>query len=47
MPKSSTINIILCHKIFDYLYKNESNLKEKIHELKVRLDKIIRYWIEK
>lgn len=47
MPKSSTMSIILWRKIFHFLSHCDNYMKDKLLELKLRLDKIIHYWVEK
>ena len=45
MPKSSTMSLLLWKKIFEFLTKCDSYMQEKIYELKLRLDKIVKYWV--
>jgi uroporphyrinogen-III synthase len=48
MPKASTMSVLLWRKILEFMLKDGGReyMREKLKELKVRLDKVVKYWVE-
>ncbi len=45
IPKSLTTGILIWRKILEFLSHSDDYFKETIFSLKLRLDKIVKYWV--